>query len=360
MSRKRFRWSRRPAGFGINSAIVLFITILVGVMWNVVSAVVRAEREETIQAAIDRNENLVIAFEQYTVRTLQDADTVTRYLVRESVDGSRKVDLVQFMTDYSVASKVIIGVALADELGNGMTTAYSGEFAKPLNIADREHFQAHIGRDSARMFVGKPVVGRVSGQGLVPVTRRINKPDGTFGGVAVALIEPARFTDVLQDAKLRQHDVISLVGLDGITRARLSGTVASWGEDISKSRLLAEQVQRPNGNFFGKGGRDGVPRYFSYRTLPDYQVIAIVGAAEADVMAEFHRMQSQYYWLAGLTSVFIAGFVYADAGPGQPAARNRGRCPQRVAIQADGGKCRRSVLSSRCGRQAHAVRQSGL
>ena len=304
---KRFWRSRLPSSLGINTTIVLFVTILIGIMWNAVFALVQAERDATIRAAIDHNENLAIALEQYTVRALQSADAVTRYLIRKTVGRQSKGDLVQFMVDYSVANKVIIGVALADESGKAMSTAYSGNLAKPLNVADREHFRIHIERDSGRLIVGKPVVGRLSGQGVIPVTRRINKPDGTFGGVAVALIEPARLTDVLHDAKLRPLDMISLVGFDGITRARLSGTVPSWGEDISKSQLLAEQVQRPTGSFFGKGGRDGVPRYFSYRTLPEYQLIATVGAAEADVMAEFHLNQNRYYGLAGLTSAFIAG-----------------------------------------------------
>ena len=123
-----------------------------------------------------------------------------------------------------------------------MTTAYSGNLAKPLNVADREHFRVHVEHDSGRLFVGKPVVGRVTGQWVIPVTRRINKADGTFGGVAMALIEPARFTDVLHDAKLRPLDVISLVGLDGITRARLSGRWQA-GEKTSEESAVGGTSQ---------------------------------------------------------------------------------------------------------------------
>ena len=125
----------------------------------------------------------------------------------------------------------------------------------------------------------------------------------------MALIEPARFTDVLRDAKRRQLDVVALVGLDGVTRARLTGTSASWGEDISKSPLFSEQSKRPIGNYFADGQLDSVPRVFSYRTLPDYQMIATVGVAEVDVMAEFYRRQARYFWTAGLTSAAIAGFA---------------------------------------------------
>ncbi|MDP2239012.1 MAG: EAL domain-containing protein [Burkholderiales bacterium] len=309
MNSNRAWWRWFSISLGVNTAIVLFNAILIGILWNAVFGLTRTERQDTIRAAIDRNDNLAIAFEQYTIRTIEGADAVVQHLIREYAHFSGEIDLTKWAADHTIDNKAIIGVVLADEHGNALSTAYSPNQAKQMNVADREHFRVHIERDSGRLFVGKPVVGRVSGQGVIPVTRRINKADGTFGGVAMALIEPGRFTDVLHDAKLRPLDIISLVGLDGITRARLRGTTASWGEDISNSPLFAERARHPNGNYFAAGQLDKVPRLYSYRTLPDYQVMTIVGTAEADVLAEFYRRQTQYFWAAGLTSVFIAGFA---------------------------------------------------
>lgn len=153
------------------------------------------------------------------------------------------------------------------------------------------------------------MTGRITGRLVVPLTRRINKADGSFGGVAMVLIEHSHFTDVLQDAGMRQLDIISLVGLDGIIRARLRGTTPTAGEDISKSPLFAEQARRPFGNYAARGQVDGVQRLFSYRTLPDYRLIASVGAAEADVLAPHYHRRQQYFWAAGITSVLIAGFT---------------------------------------------------
>lgn len=64
------------------------------------------------------------------------------------------------------------------------------------------------------------------------------------------------------------------MGLDGVNRARLKGTTASWGEDIGKSLLFAERARRPVGSYFAIGALDNVPRFFSYRTLPDYRDIS--------------------------------------------------------------------------------------
>lgn len=308
MIKNKIAGSGTPGNAGINLAIVVFNAALIGILWTAVLEIVKVDRRETINAAIDRNDNLAIAFEQYTQRTIESADAVIQYMIREYARNSRKFDLDQFVTNYTIDNSAFTGIALADEHGNLATTAYTEKPAKPVNVADREHFRVHVARDTRQLFVGKPVTGRVTGKAVVPLTRRINKPDGSFGGVAMVLIEHSRFTDVLHDAKMRQLDIISLIGLDGITRARLRGATPSAGEDISKSPLFAEQTLRPNGNYAARGQIDGVKRIFSYRTMPEYQLIATVGASEEDVLADFRQRRQQYFWVAGIASVFISGF----------------------------------------------------
>ena len=297
-----------PSNVGVNLAIVVFNAALISVMWAAVLEIAKVDRRETVNTAIDRNDNLTIALEQYTKRTIESADAVLQYMIREYVRNSRNFDLNQFVTDYTIDNKAFAGVVLADEHGNLATSAYMGKPAKPVNVADREHFSVHLERDTQEVFVGKPVIGRVTGKAVVPITRRVNKPDGSFGGVAMVLIEHSRFTDVLHDAKMRQLDIISVIGLDGITRARLRGTTATTGEDISKSPLFAEQAQRPVGNYAAPGQIDSIQRIFSYRTLPEYRLVATVGVAEADVLAGFYQRQRQYFWAAGMASGFITAF----------------------------------------------------
>ena len=70
---------------GVNTAIATFNAILIGVLWNAAFGLLQTEREDTIRAAIDRNDNLAVAFEQYTVRTLESANAVIRQLIRAYV-----------------------------------------------------------------------------------------------------------------------------------------------------------------------------------------------------------------------------------------------------------------------------------
>lgn len=301
------RWS--PTGIKVNLAIIVFNAALIGAVWIAALEVVRTDREETINAAIERNDNLAIAFEEYTTRTIESADAVLRYMIREYLRNSSRFEMDQFVADYTIDIKAFTGVVLADENGRVSTTVYQSKPAKPVNVADREHFKVHRTQDSGKLFVGKPVIGRIRGKLVIPLTRRINKPDGSFGGVAMVLIEPSRFTDLLDNARLKNLDIITLIGTDGILRAQLKGMTTTAGEDVSQSPVFKAYISRPNGHYFAKGEVDGIAKFFSYRTLPDYQLIALVAATESDVLANFSQRQRRYFGAAGVASVFITGFT---------------------------------------------------
>lgn len=290
-----------------------FNALLLGVLWLSILEIVDTDRRETIQAAIDRNDNLAIALEEYAEHILENADQFLKLLVRSHARNRGNIDLEQFVADHTIDSMTHADIAIADENGNVSATVHHWRGSEKVSVADREHFRVHRDTDTGAMFIGKPVIDRISGR-AVPLTRRINRPDGSFAGVAMLLIEHPRFTSVLQDAKMRPLDVLSLVGLDGITRARLRGATPTAGEDIGKSPLFSEQARRPVGNYAAHGQVDGIKRLFSYRTLPEYRLIATVGTAEADVLAPHFRRRTQYFWGAGIASVLIAGFTVLLTG----------------------------------------------
>ena len=61
------------------------------------------------------------------------------------------------------------------------------------NNADREYFKVHAGRGDLGLHAGRPAVSRLTGERMMNFSRRIDKPDGFFGGVVVGTIKLAYF-----------------------------------------------------------------------------------------------------------------------------------------------------------------------
>src|SRR6185295_6771261 len=89
------RWFSTNVGAGI--AVVMFNAILIGVLWNTIFGVVRTERQDAIRAATERNDNLAVAFEQYTVRIVESADSAIRQLIRAHANSGGTMGLEQFV-----------------------------------------------------------------------------------------------------------------------------------------------------------------------------------------------------------------------------------------------------------------------
>jgi PAS domain S-box-containing protein len=295
--------------FGTNAAIAGVCLASIGLMWIAVIAQARYERREAIAAAIERNSNLTVAFEEFAVRTIDSADEVAKYVRREYARSGARIDIPGLIADRTIDARAFTAVSIVDARGNLVATSYERVPEGPLNAADRPHFTVHVPRDTGNVFVGQPIVSRLTGKSTIPISLRINSPDGGFGGVVSVQIDPVRFTEFYGDATLRPGDVIALLGLDGIARARRAGQQASSGENMAGGVILTEQALRPAGAVRAPGRFDGVVRYYSYRTLRDYPLIVTVGVSEQDVLFQSSQRRARNYLGAALVTVVMSFFA---------------------------------------------------
>ena len=295
--------------FRINFVIAGFCLFIIAMIWIVVTREAHLERQRFIDAAIKRNSDLAIAFEQYAGRTIEGADTDTRYLqLAFARDGSRaglQTLLARRASDRTFFSLTTV----TDEDGNILMSTYGPFASPPVNLSDREYFKFHKDNDSGNAFIGKPIISHTTGKKVVPITRRLSKPDGTFGGIVTVQIEPYRFTEFYKDVTLNTGDTLVLVGLDGIVRARRDGQTESSGEDLTNGNLLREQAKQPVGNYYGRGNLTPDMRYFSFRTLRDYPLVVLVSIPETEVLKAYNQFRTSYYLGTLLVSCLVALFA---------------------------------------------------
>jgi diguanylate cyclase (GGDEF)-like protein len=273
------------------------------------------DRDRTIASAITRNENLAVALQEYTSRTLQSADLVSRYLSAEASTRGPQSALDRLTERRVFTDSLFEGVGIIDENGALVATSWKGGW--PLqNFAGEAYFERHRQGETDRLLVGKPTPPELFGQTVVPLTRRITRPDGSFGGVVIVQLAPARFTEIYKSVHLAGDDFISVLGKDGIIRGRRIGNREYSGEDFSRGALFTQAAASNAGSFLSEGFPAGMPRRLvSYRVLHAYDVIVAVGASEAVVTGEYARRNLNRRLFGGGIAAFLTlvGWVALNA-----------------------------------------------
>lgn len=74
---------------------------------------------------------------------------------------------------------------------SGRVTASTHPGVVGLDVSDRRYYTVH--RDALvatdRLWIGLPLEGRASGQNILPLSRRVTGPDGTFAGVIMGAVD---------------------------------------------------------------------------------------------------------------------------------------------------------------------------
>ncbi len=312
------------------AAVFAYSAALLICIWGLVGAVLFNEYRQTIAGAYKDATNYSRIFAEHTARTLQSVDQLGRVVKRMMETSPPPYNLRQFVEDDIMKAGLVIQVAAVDARAD--VIASTQDFT-PVNLADREHIRVHMQQDTGRVFVSKPVKGRVSGKWSIQVSRRVNKPDGSFGGVVVASIDPFYFSRLYSEIDIGARGVILLAADDGIVRARRSGTDDSTGQDLNDSPLLELARKQASGTIKITSRFDQVPRYLAFWRLKDYPLIAVVGIGEEDALEPYYAYRRTVMLLAAVATIAILLMAVALVRKVRQVEENR-----RKAVEANAAK----------------------
>ncbi len=295
------------ASRNVRIIIILFGVFLLSFLWLGLFYKIENERQIALADAFKDTANFARAFEEHTLRTIKSVDQAALFLKHEYEKAGSRIDIPQYIREGRFTSQPVVLLSVIDEYGN-LAVSSQVPFV-PSNLADREHFLVHKGRDSGDLFISKPVLGRSSGKWSIQMTRRVNKSDGSFGGVVVASVDPYYFTQFYKQVNLGKNSTIVLVGRDGVVRARESGVKTEPGQNLSGGALMTHMAEREVGQYVITSDIDGTKRIHSYRALKEYPLVVSVGISEQDAFQEVNERVAVYYGVAALISVVIVIFI---------------------------------------------------
>ncbi|HKY02982.1 MAG TPA: EAL domain-containing protein [Burkholderiales bacterium] len=309
-----WRDARRRVGFKLfglwEIGIALFSLLLVAFLWAFAVERVRHEERQATDVAIQHVHTLTRVFEAQTVKTLKGVEVDLALIAHEYLVKGR-VDFANLLASNLIAKEVFLGVGILDERGKLVVSSNERIQLKHLDLSSREYFAILKNRPGNAVYVGAPIYGGITESWVIPVARRLEGPQGEFKGVVAYGIDPSYFIDFYRREDLKEDGVVTLLGTDGITRARRAGGGDSFGEDARRGRLLKMYKQQPVGDFISSGSLDGVSRFQSYRKLADYDLIVSVGLSVNEVLKQAREREHEYLGGAMVGSILVLLFAVA-------------------------------------------------
>ena len=205
------RYQRR-ALIGVWAIIGLLVVGVASFSWMQLQSA-QAKNQELIQNTMF---NLTRVNAEHALRTLRSADQTLLFVVSQYKEHQNRLDLAAMAASGVIDTSLFTQVGIID--AKGINLLSSVPFVKGLDLSDREHFKVHQAADTQALYVSQVVLGRASGKWSMQLTRRINKPDGSFAGVAVVSVNTDYFTRFYDELRLPEKSVAALAGLDGEIR----------------------------------------------------------------------------------------------------------------------------------------------
>jgi len=244
----------------------------------------------------DRRQQLV---EQSQKRAVQVGDVLAGRI--GALISSADFALVQARADYGIddarfrTTAALLGRSFPDDAllqisvaaADGTLTWSNLGLAEPVSIRDREHFKAHLdGKD--RLYVSKPLIGRVSGVWSVQFSRPILRA-GRFAGVIVLSIRPEYLSKVLASVEMSPGDVMTLLNRDGAYIARSRDLERALGQTVPRERQFLRPDAPPRGTYRATSRLDNLDRIFGWQMIPGTELLVVAGLDMAALLAPVER-----------------------------------------------------------------------
>ncbi|WP_432260696.1 sensor domain-containing diguanylate cyclase [Cupriavidus sp. TMH.W2] len=195
----------------------------------------------------------------------------------------------RLLFDRSINAEDMGSLLVAD--ANGKLVYDSHQWPpRPVDVSDRDYFQAHLGADHGGVFLSRPFQPRLTPENKsIGISRRLSAPDGSFAGIVVGTLRLQYFRKLFDGVSLGAGGTLTLVRTDGTIIMRRPYEAESIGRDISSSPSFAPLLQGTQGTFIGVAALDGVQRLYSFRRVPGFPLLVVVGRATHDVLAPWYK-----------------------------------------------------------------------
>lgn len=288
-------------------ALYLFVTAAWAVLAGSEYASLRDARNTALQTARTNTLNLASSLAQHTSDSFAIAETVLSGVVagvesghllphslhtalREEVDRSDRVHVIVVYDAH--------GRAVNSSVPAG-TQRHKG--------SDPAYFAHHRHHDDRLALLGGPIRSPADGAWIVPLTRRLNKPDGSFGGVVLVGIPLAYFERFHRMFDTGRGGSIAIVDDDGIVVSRYPGDAGASGGSIAGTPFHRTMQALRRGWISAVSPIDGVQRISGFAHAQRYPFWVLIGMSTDEVLAPWRAVALQRSCITILACALFIG-----------------------------------------------------
>lgn len=289
----------------LNLAIVLFAMLEIN----------KSKQQFEKQASIN-TQNLSLVLEQsisglvdeIDLVLLVSADEIQKQMATGRIDARRTNEFLKLQNQ---RVPDIFNLRVADEKGD---LRYGSDFSTlpAVNYADRDYFIRLRDNANAGLFIAKPLLGKTTRKWLLTFTRRINRPDGSFGGVIYGTINLEHFSELFSVVTIGPRDTLTLRD-DELGIIASSGGLQLTGELVGLKKLSVpfetalKNDPRVGTYISGSTSIDNISRIHSYRRFGKYPFYINSGVAKETYLAGWYKQ-------AWETGALVLAFMLASVG----------------------------------------------
>ncbi|CAA2100724.1 Phytochrome-like protein cph2 [Methylobacterium bullatum] len=278
---RRFRSARVWIVFGILAPVGMLM----------VSAIMLLDlRKDAWEKAEQTSRNLLQIIERDIARNIEIID-LSLQGVTENLKLPALADLSPelrqlILFDRAISAQDMGVILVLDERGDSILDAHAIP-ARHTNNVDRDYFKTHKAEGGRGLLISQPLMSRLTGARVMVLSRRVDKPDGSFGGVVLGTLKLSYFTRLFDRLGLGRDGAINLYLHDGTRVMRYPNRDSDFGTSLAGTANFERFAREGSGSFVGTSSLDGVDRHYAFTQVGTLPLILNVALAVEEIEAEW-------------------------------------------------------------------------
>jgi two-component system, cell cycle sensor histidine kinase PleC len=251
--------------------------------------------------------NLALSVEQFVARTVETIDLSLRVAVEEiGAEGARSPAEEQALLAERVRQSPQMTSLMVIGADGNLRFASAHPSKRSVNLAGTRYFTLARESNGLHFSVGDPVMPRVHGKHVIFVSRRLNRPDGSFGGVIAASLNPDYVLRFFYTLNVGQKGIIALESTDASLLVRRPYLDDFVGRNFSSSVLFKGMLPwASSGVFPMRYQSDGLWRIVGYQKVEKLPLVVQVALSRDEALANWSRTT----WLQAGAGVLILAIL---------------------------------------------------